>query len=660
MARRNDNIDLERRKYVLAGIAFTVIFIYIIQLFYLQVIKNEYKSYADNNAFFNNIIYPARGTISDRNGKLLVYNQPTYSLVYIPREVQSFDTLDFCRILGITKKDFDARIAAIKDRRLNPGYSTYTIQTFAPQLDIQESLLIQEKLYKFPGFFVQNRTIRQYTYPNAGAILGYVAEVNEKQIGEDKYYSPGDYAGKSGIELSYEKYLRGKKGVEILLRDAKGRIQGRYEDGIHDEAPISGNNLKLSIDMDLQAYGEYLMQNKIGAIVMIEPSTGELLCMVTSPSYDPSMLLGRSFGKNYLELEGNPLKPLFNRAIQGVYPPGSTFKPTQGLIFLQEQIINKNTSYPCVGGYPPLGGRPKCHIHGAPLPLEPALSTSCNSFFCYGLTAMLNNRKYGGINEAFDVWKDHLVNMGFGYPLGVDLPYEKRGLIPNSKFYTSLKGKNWKAGNVISIAIGQGEVLITPLQGANLAATIANRGYFYTPHLVKEIQDTILDKRYTDRRETGIKKEHYDLVANGMMWAVAGGTCRAANLSPDFVVCGKTGTAENPHGNDHSMFMGFAPMNDPKVAIFVIVENGGFGATTAVPIARLMLQMYLKGELRYSDLGYETMIANMVNLPSEYYTWLRGTGKTISYMSLPKRNADHINIAKDTLNSNILRRSGNE
>ena len=548
--------------------------------------------------------------------------------------------MDFCRILGITKKDFDARIAAIKDRRLNPGYSTYTIQTFAPQLDIQESLLIQEKLYKFPGFFVQNRTIRQYTYPNAGAILGYVAEVNEKQIGEDKYYSPGDYAGKSGIELSYEKYLRGKKGVEILLRDAKGRIQGRYEDGIHDEAPISGNNLKLSIDMDLQAYGEY-------------PVSYTHLTL-------PSMLLGRSFGKNYLELEGNPLKPLFNRAIQGVYPPGSTFKPTQGLIFLQEQIINKNTSYPCVGGYPPLGGRPKCHIHGAPLPLEPALSTSCNSFFCYGLTAMLNNRKYGGINEAFDVWKDHLVNMGFGYPLGVDLPYEKRGLIPNSKFYTSLKGKNWKAGNVISIAIGQGEVLITPLQGANLAATIANRGYFYTPHLVKEIQDTILDKRYTDRRETGIKKEHYDLVANGMMWAVAGGTCRAANLSPDFVVCGKTGTAENPHGNDHSMFMGFAPMNDPKVAIFVIVENGGFGATTAVPIARLMLQMYLKGELRYSDLGYETMIANMVNLPSEYYTWLRGTGKTISYMSLPKRNADHINIAKDTLNSNILRRSGNE
>ncbi|MDU1890740.1 MAG: penicillin-binding protein 2 [Dysgonomonas sp.] len=616
--------DLTKRKYILGGIACSIILIYIIQLFNIQIINNDYKDFADGNAFFNKTLYPSRGIISDRKDRLLVFNQPTYDLVFIPREVQSFDTLDLCKTLDITKEQFDKRIKDIKDRRLNPGYSRYTFQTLITQLTAQESGLLQEKLYKFPGFFIQKRTLRQYTYPNAGLLLGYVAEVSKNQIEKDDYYVRGDYGGKSGIEASYEKHLRGEKGVEILLRDAHGRIQGSYEHGSHDRSPISGKNLTLSIDIELQAYGELLMQNKVGSIVMIEPSTGEVLCMVTSPTYDPSMLLGRNFGKNYKELENNPLTPLLNRAIQGIYPPGSTFKTTQGLIFLQEGIIDNNTMYACHGGYPPLGGRPKCHPHGAPLPLIPAIATSCNSYFCYGLNAMLSNRKkYNNITDAFEVWKNHIVDMGFGYPLGVDLPSEKRGFIPNSKFYSRhFKRENWSASNVISIAIGQGEVSTTPVQVANLVATIANRGHYYVPHVVKEIQDTPLDSIYRNKRITGIKKEHYESIAEGMARAVTGGTCRGINI-PDMEVCGKTGTAENPHGKDHSIFMGFAPKNEPKVAIFVLVENAGFGATFAVPIGRLMVQKYMKGEVPASDKYIEDRIVNSVILPQSFLNWRR-------------------------------------
>lgn len=624
---KND-LDLSKRKYIVSGIICLIFLIYIIRLFSLQVLRNEYKDYAESNAFFNRTLYPARGVITDRNDKLLVYNQPTYDVVYVPREVQPFDTLEFCNILGITKEQFDKRITDIKDLRQNPGYSSYTQQTFMTQLNAQESSRLQEKLYKFKGFFIQNRTIRQYTYPNAGLLLGYVTEVSRSQLDNDttKYYVRGDYVGKSGIESSYEKYLRGEKGVEILLRDAHGRIQGKYENGMHDKAPVSGRNLTLSMDIELQAYGEKLMKNKIGCIVMIEPSTGEILCMVTSPTYDPSMLLlGRDFSKNYLALERNPLKPLFNRALQGTYPPGSTFKTTQGLIFLQEGIITPQTLYYCAHGYPPLGGRPKCHGHASPLALQSAIATSCNSYFCYGLNAMLQNRqKYPNIEVAFDVWKDHLVDMGFGYTLGVDLPFEKRGFVPNSKFYTTnFKTDNWKAANVISIAIGQGEMLVTPLQGANLAATIANRGYFYTPHIVKEIQDTTLEERYVKKHETGIKKEYYDVIVAGMADAVMGGTCRRVSLAPEIEVCGKTGTAENPHGKDHSLFMGFAPRNDPKVAIFVIVENAGFGATFGVPIAKLMLEKYLEGDIRPADKYLEDNMVNTSLLPQTFHSWQR-------------------------------------
>lgn len=619
----NKDLVSEKKFYIICSIAVVIVIVMIVQLLNLQIFKDEYKDSADSNAFFKKTLYPARGIISDREDRLLVYNQPTYDIVFIPREVQPFDTIDFCNILGMTKEQFLKRMSEIKDPKLNRGYSSYTLQTFMTQLTVREYGLFQEKLYKFPGFYIQNRALRQYDHINGAHILGYVAEVDKNRIEDDPYYIRGDYAGKSGVESSYEKYLRGEKGIEILLRDAHGRIKGKYENGVHDVAPVSGKNLRLAIDIDLQAYGEYLMQNKIGSIVMIEPSTGEILCLVSSPTYDPSALLGRGFSENYKTLVNNPSKPLFNRATQGTYPPGSTFKTTQGLIFLEEGIISTETAYSCAHGYPPGGGRPRCHGHGSPLSLIPAIATSCNSYFCYGLNAMLSNRKkYSNIGEAFDVWKDHLVSMGFGYRLGLDLPSEARGFIPNSQFYTkAFRTDKWYAQNVISISIGQGEVTSTPLQIANLGATIANRGYFYTPHVVRSIQDTPLDDIYTNKRFTGVKSEYYEAIAQGMANAVTGGTCRGINLLPEIAVAGKTGTAENPHGRDHSWFMGFAPVEKPQVAIAVLVENAGFGARFAVPIARLMVQKYLKGEIPERDKYLEENMANAIILPNTLSTW---------------------------------------
>lgn len=616
----NTKFTLENRRYVIGGAVVLLVLVFIIRLFILQIVDSDYKAWADSNAFLKKTLYPSRGMIYDRNGKLLVYNQPAYDVMLIMREVQPFDTLDFCRVLGITHEQFVKRIADIKNRRLNPGYSSYVPQVFMNQLSAQEYGVLQEKLYKFPGFYIQNRTIREYEYPNAANVLGSIGEVNRKDIEQDDYYVQGDYSGRTGVERSYEKVLRGVKGVEILLRDAHGRIKGKYEEGRHDVAPESGKNLTLAIDMELQAYGEKLMQNKLGGIVMIEPSTGEVLCMVSSPTFDPSILVGRQRGKNHLMLQKNPYKPLFDRPLMAQYPPGSTFKPTQGLIFLQEGVITPDTRYTCAHGYTFRGGKPACHGHPSPLDLVAAVATSCNSYFCWGLHDMLDSRRrYPNIQTAFDIWKNHLVSMGYGYTLGIDLPGEKRGYIPNSKVYDKIYRGRWNSSTIISIAIGQGEILATPLQICNLAATVANRGYFLTPHVVKEIQDTPLDTLYTRKRYPTIDAHYYDVIAEGMRGAVIGGaagaTCRAVNIA-DVEVCGKTGTAENPHGKDHSVFMGFAPYKNAKVAICVFVENAGFGATYAVPIGRLMLQKYLKGEIPETDKGIEEYIMNAVILPN--------------------------------------------
>ena len=615
----NNKYELENRKYVLIVSVLLVLLIFIIRLFSLQILNNDYKAWADSNAFLKRTIYPARGIIYDRNGKLLVYNQPTYDVMIIMCEVQEFDTLDFCNIVGITKDQFLNRIKDVKNKRLNPGYSSYVPQVFISQLSAQECGVLQEKLYKFPGFYIQNRTIREYNYPNGALLLGDLGEVSVSDLKADDYYVRGDYSGRSGIEKSYEKELRGIKGMEILLRDAHGRIKGKYEEGKHDLPPISGKNLTLSIDMDLQAYGEKLMQNKLGGIVMIEPSTGEVLCMVSSPTFDPNLLVGRLRGKHHSELEKDPLKPLFNRPLMAQYPPGSTFKPTQGLIFLQEGVITPETRFTCAHGYTFRGGKPACHGHPSPINLTGAISTSCNSFFPWGLHYMLDDRKYyKSVQEAFDVWKDYMVSMGYGYKLGIDLPGEKRGYIPNSKVYDKIYRGRWNSSTIISIAIGQGEILATPLQICNLAATVANQGYFITPHVVKDIQGSSLDSIYTEKRYTGVDTKYYSYIAQGMRGAVAGSdygaTCRGANL-PDIEVCGKTGTAENPHGKDHSIFMGYAPYKEPKVAIAVFVENAGFGATYAVPIGRLMIEKYLRGNILPESESIEEYIVNSVILP---------------------------------------------
>ena len=608
----NTKYTLENRRYVIIGAVALLVLIFIVRLFYLQVVENDYKAWADSNAFLKKTLNPSRGMIYDRNDKLLVYNQPAYDVMLIMREVQPFDTLDFCNILNITKEQFEKQIANIKNRRLNPGYSSYVPQLFMNHLSAQECGVLQEKLYKFPGFYIQNRTIRQYEYPYAAHVLGNIGEVNRKDIEKDDYYVQGDYAGRAGVERSYEKELRGVKGVEILLRDVHGRIKGKYDDGNSDIHPVSGKSLKLAIDIDLQAYGEKLMRNKVGSIVMIEPETGEVLCMVSSPNYDPSLLVGRQRGKNHKMLEETPQTPLIDRSITGFYPPGSTFKPTQGLIFLQEGVITPETMYTCAHGYTYSPKRkPACHGHPSPLSLVPALATSCNSYFCWGLHDMLDSRRrYPTIQKGFEVWKNHLVSMGYGYQLGIDLPGERRGFVPNSKFYDNYYHR-WTSTTVISIAIGQGEIAATPLQICNLAATIANRGYFITPHVVKEIQDTPLDTLYTNKRYPTVDAKHYEVVAEGMRNAVLGGTCWAAAI-PGIEVCGKTGTAENPHGKDHSAFIGFAPYKNPKVAICVYVQNGGFGAAFGVPIGKLMMEYYLKGEISPEDKALEEKMTNSV------------------------------------------------
>ena len=585
------NYELEKRKYVICGFIILIALIYSVRLFDLQINDAKYKKSADSNAFLKKTVYPSRGLMYDRNGELVVYNQPAYDVMLIPRDVQPFDTIDFCRTLNITPEQLDKRFA---DMKASAGYSSYTPQRLIAQLSAEDYGRLQEKLYRFPGFFIQKRILRQYNHSTAANVLGNIREASAADIERDDYYSPGDYTGDLGVEKSYESYLRGIKGVEILIRDARGRIQGRYEDGAADIEPVSGRDLKLSLDIKLQEYAESLMAGKRGAVVAIEPETGEILCMVSTPSYDPKLLVGRQRGKNYSMLVKDETWPLFDRAIMGAYPPGSTFKPTQGLIFLQEGTIDLTTAYPCSHGYINGGLRVGCHAHGSPLPLKPALQTSCNAFFCWGFKYMIDKRsKYGTPAKAFEVWKNHLVSMGYGYKLGVDLPSESRGFIPNAKFYDKFyREGGWSANTIISVSIGQGEILATPLQIANLCATIANRGWFITPHVVKEIQDTVMPDGLLGKRFPTIEKRHYEAVAEGMRMAVTGGTCRKAALR-DIAVAGKTGTAQNPHGKDHSAFMGFAPYENPKIAVAVYVENGGWGATFGVPIGSLVMEKYL-------------------------------------------------------------------
>lgn len=600
------------------SIIVVVMFTFIIRLFYLQIISDEYKYYAKDNAFLEKTIYPSRGLIYDRHGELLVYNEPSYDVMIVMQEAKNLDTLSLCKILHITKTKFDERIREIKNKRLNPGYSRYTPQLLVSQISVEEYGELQEKLFKFQGIYIHPRTLRGYTYQNAANILGYINEVPKKVVEENDYYKAGDYIGISGIEKQYEELLRGEKGREILLRNSHGRIVGNYSDGIYDIASEKGHDLQLTIDMQLQRYGEFLMQNKIGGIVAIEPSTGEILAAVSSPSYLPSMMVGRKRSENYPVLNNDPNRPLLDRCLKGRYAPGSTFKTVNALTFLQEDIIRSQTCFGCRMGYQVGHFHLGCHNHRSPLNLSESIQHSCNAYYCYAFRNMLDNPKYGSVSAAFEVWKNHVVAFGFGYRLGIDMPSEDRGYIPNSLVYDKLYGKNrWKSLNIVSLSIGQGEVTATPAQIANLAAAIANKGYWYTPHFLKSVMDA--DTIITfEKHNVNVDAHNFEPIIKGMEMAVNatdGGTARVARLD-SIVVCGKTGTAQNSHGKDHSVFMAFAPKDNPRIAIAVLVENAGFGATWAAPIASLMIEKYLKGNIAPQRQWLEDRISNAVILPN--------------------------------------------
>ena len=587
-----------------------VVLVYIIRLFNIQILDKRYSRSASSNALYNRTVFPVRGVIYDRDGQILVGNSPSYDVIVTMRNVAGLDTLSFCRSLNITREYFDSRMSDIRDIRKNPGYSSYTRQIFMSQLSVEEISDFRENLFMYNGFEIDFRSLRTYSHPVAAHLLGDMGEVSKSDIELDDFYMQGDLIGKQGVEKYYEKILRGEKGVEVMLRDAYGRIQGSYSDGAMDVAPAAGKSIELSLDVKLQALGEMLMQNKIGSIVAIEPETGEILCMVSAPTFDPSDLVGRHRGEKYQALAARSDKPLLNRAIQGTYPPGSTFKTTQALIFLQEGIVDTRTLFTCNGGFVARGLRVACHAHASPISLIPAIATSCNAYFCWGYYRMIGAEKYGTPQKALTVWKDYMVDMGFGYTLGVDLPGEARGMIPNSEYYDRHYNRSWNGLTTISNSIGQGEVTLTPLQIANLGATIANRGYYITPHVVRGIEGQELDPIYTVRHRVSVDSANYEKVVEGMRLSVLEGTCRSANTTA-YQVCGKTGTAQN-RGIDHSVFMGFAPMDNPKIAIAVYVENGGFGAVYGVPIGALMIEQYLTGGLSQESMIRAEAFSNRI------------------------------------------------
>lgn len=563
--------------------------VFILKLFYLQVIDESYRLSAENNSRRVVTLFPARGLFFDRDGELLVYNQAAYDLVIAPYQLQEFDTAELCTILNIDREFLVNGI----ERSFMPRYRR---EPFIKQVSAETYAELQEKLYRFPGFYVQPRTLRKYSSDIAAHLIGYVGEVDDKIIEENDYYSMGDYIGISGIEKTYEEYLRGEKGREIYNVDVHGRVQGVYEGGRYNEPAVVGKNLTLTIDADLQTYGEKLMEDFRGSIVAIEPQTGEILAMVTAPNYDPSLLVGRERTKNYRKLQSDTLKPIFNRALMAQYPPGSTFKMINALIGLQENVVNPKATYYVDGAYYARGVTVKDHVYGY-VDMVSGIQKSSNAYFCHIFRNIIEDRDYPSVPMAFNNWRDHLLSFGFGRPLGSDFPNELSGYVPNTSYYDRYYGEGrWKALTIISLAIGQGELGITPLQLANMTAALANKGYYYTPHVVKKIEgiDT-LSRKFTTPHFTTIDSSHFPVVLDGMEMAVNGGegsTSRIAKIN-DIVVCGKTGTAENPHGEDHSVFSAFAPRENPQIAIAVYVEHGKWGSTYAAPIASLMIEKYL-------------------------------------------------------------------
>ena len=601
---------------VIMFVILIVAFIIVIKLFYMQIVNDEYKQLAKRNALFYQTQYPARGLIYDRNKNVLVSNQTMYDITVIPREVADFDTVVLCQILNIDKELIKQSLTDLIKKNKDKGIASYQQTPIIKHISIDAYTKFQEKSYKFPGFYSRAYTARKYMVNSAANLLGYINEVDKNDIKNDPYYQQGDFIGKNGIEAGYEKILRGKKGVTVYTRDARNRLKNRYKDGIEDSIAITGLDLICTIDSALQNYCEKLMQNKIGSIVAIEPSTGEILALVSSPTFDPNLLADENRTANYRILLADKNKPLFNRAIMSAYPPASVFKVANALIGLQENVVTPDTYYSCAMGYH-VGRGVRCHGHSSPVNLTQSLMVSCNTYYCHVFRNIIDNNKFQNIDDALENWIKYCTSFGFGQRLGTDLYGEKGGGLPSVRTFDKIHGKNrWKSTSIISLAIGQGEIGWTPLQAANFVATVANRGYYYTPHVVKGIEGREIDDAFTKRKYTMVDTLNYRKVIEGMYLAVnavgRGETARLARVN-GLDICGKTGTAQNPHGENHATFAGFAPRENPKIAVSVYVENAGYGGTWAAPIAGLVIEKYLTNTISRPDVEKNMIDANLLN-----------------------------------------------
>ena len=595
---------LSRRNTILL-VVFVIFVIIAVRLFTIQILDDQYSVTSENNALKYVTIYPARGRILDRNGETIVENKITYDIMVTPRQVSAFDTLAICKIFGLTPQFVRERFDSYSSNERKIGFGS---MPFLKQVSSEQYNAFAEKAFLFPGFDAVARSARVYPVNAGGNLIGYVSEVDRDYIEKHPDYKPGDYAGKTGIERAYEHRLSGEKGYTVYYRDARGRIKGHYEDGAMDKEAIAGSDIVTTIDAELQSYGETLMRNKVGSVVAIEPSTGEILTLISSPGIDVSQLA--EINKYYKEISENPYNPMFNRTVQSAQPPGSVFKLVNGLIGLQEGVLTRDTRYPCSRGYTNGKVHVGCHGHPSPINLPQSIAMSCNAYYCYVLRNIMDNRKYDSIEDAFEKWREYVCSFGFGHKLGSDVPYELGGNVPTVNTYNKLHGKGrWKSLSIISLSIGQGELGCTPLHLANLAATIANRGYYYVPHMIKGDEQYPLDSAYTVKNYTMVDPKYFPVIVEGMNQSVygEGGTSRSAQV-PGVNMCGKTGTAQNPHGDDHSVFICFAPKDNPKIAVAAYIENGGFGATWAAPIASLIVEKYLNGEIQRTEL--ETRVKN--------------------------------------------------
>ena len=591
------------RKVLLPAMVIVSAILIIARLFYLQIIDDSFKLKSENISIKIKYDYPERGYIYDRFGKLLVANQPSYDIMVVPREIKKIDTLEFCRLLNITKTDFNDRL------KKAVVYSPMLPSVFMGQLNKLEYAAFQEKERKFDGFYIQKRSLRDYQVDCGANVFGFITQANEAIVKNNPYYKSGDLLGKQGVEEMYETFLRGQKGVKHMQRDRFNREIGPFKEGKFDTIAIQGKDITLTIDSELQKYGEQLMKNKRGGIIAIEPKTGEILCLVTAPSYDPAILVGRQRSRNYTKLYNDSLaKPLYDRSLLAEYPPGSPFKILTALTGLQSQAIDTATTFVCNHGFSYGRGRfMRCHCGGGVRKLHTGISKSCNAYF--GNTYLRTINKFSSPSEGVDFWSQHVKSFGLGQFMGYDLPTGRRGNIPTSKTYQkAYPNGGWKATAVVSNSIGQGEVLMTPIQLANMMAAIANRGYYYTPHVIKSIKGRAIDPKFKTRHETTIDKKYFPPVIEGLSEVFKTGTAYFLKVE-GIEMCGKTGTAENfakVNGKrvqleDHSIFVAFAPKNDPKIAIAVLVENGGFGANIAGPITTLMVEKYIKRKVTMKD-----------------------------------------------------------